>query len=100
MGLCTGWFWDDAGLTYTKRCLAAVEKAIEGFNRELEMGSSQARFISLKKSAYMSLDVQIPTPQIGFIESEMDDDEDRASYAGAEQPIGERAETRDGEEVR
>ncbi|KFX93976.1 hypothetical protein V490_04580 [Pseudogymnoascus sp. VKM F-3557] len=100
MGLCTGWFWDDAGLTYTKRCLAAVEKAIEGFNRELEMGSSQARFISLKKSAYMSLDVQIPTPQIGFIESEMDDDEDRASYAGAEQPIGERAETRDGEEAR
>lgn len=55
MGLCTGWFWDDAGLTYTKRCLAAVEKAIEGFNRELDMGSSQARFISLKKSAYMSV---------------------------------------------
>ena len=55
MGLCTGWFWDDVGLTYTKRCLAAVEKAIEGFNRELERGSSQARFISLKKSAYMSV---------------------------------------------
>lgn len=60
MGLCTGWFWDDAGLTYTKRCLAAVERAIEGFNRELEMGSSQARFISLKKSAYMSVSRIIP----------------------------------------
>ncbi|KFY63630.1 hypothetical protein V496_03803, partial [Pseudogymnoascus sp. VKM F-4515 (FW-2607)] len=99
MGLCTGWFWDDAGLTYTKRCLAAVERAIEGFNRELEMGSSQARFISLKKSAYMSLDVQIPTPQIGFIESEMGEDDDRVSVADTERPIGERAETREGEEV-
>ncbi|OBT99476.1 mitochondrial 5-aminolevulinate synthase [Pseudogymnoascus verrucosus] len=97
MGLCTGWFWDDAGLTYTKRCLAAVEKAIEGFNRELDMGSSQARFISLKKSAYMSLDVQIPTPQIGFIESEMGEDDDGVSDAGTERPIGERAETREGE---
>lgn len=63
MGLCTGWFWDDLGLTYTKRCLAAVEKAIEGFNRELEMGSSQARFISLKKSAYMSVS-HLPLPSL------------------------------------
>ncbi|KFY08349.1 hypothetical protein V492_06305, partial [Pseudogymnoascus sp. VKM F-4246] len=83
----------------TKRCLAAVEKAIEGFNRELEMGRSQARFISLKKSAYMSLDVQIPTPQIGFIESEMGEDDDKESDAGTERPIGERMETRDGQEV-
>jgi hypothetical protein len=64
MGLCTGWLWDDAGLTYTKRCLAAVERILEGFNKELEMGSSQARFIPLKKSAYMSVSRLTPRPVI------------------------------------
>lgn len=55
MGLCTGWLWDDAGLTYTKRSLAAVEKMMEGFNGELERGGSEAKFVPLKKSAYMSV---------------------------------------------
>ncbi|OAF54585.1 hypothetical protein VC83_09043 [Pseudogymnoascus destructans] len=85
MGLCTGWFWDDAGLTYTKRCLAAAEKAI---------GDGE-----LAGEVYFSEEERIPTPQIGFIESEMGEDDDEVSDAGTERPIGERAETRDGEVV-
>jgi len=57
LGLCTGWLWDDTGLTYTKRSLAEVERLLQGWNGILEKEGATARWVSLRKSAYMSVSV-------------------------------------------
>lgn len=55
LGLCTGWLWDDTGLTYTKRCLVGVEGLLQAWNKRLESEGKGARFVSLRRSAYMSV---------------------------------------------
>jgi hypothetical protein len=55
LGLCTGWLWDETGLTYTKRSLAGVERLLEKWNEGLEKEGAGARWVSLRKSAYMSV---------------------------------------------
>ena len=70
LGLLTGWVWDDTGLLGIKSGVERVEGVLRGFNREMENEGCEARWIGLRMTAYLSLDIQIPTPQIGFVENE------------------------------
>ncbi|KAK3939937.1 Golgin subfamily A member 7/ERF4 family-domain-containing protein [Diplogelasinospora grovesii] len=71
LGLATGWLWDDFGLTGIKSRLSALEKWIEQWNAEMEKtfsGADEAaippKIVSLRRTGYMSLDIQIPDPEI------------------------------------
>lgn len=64
MGLLTGWLWDDLGMTGAKKKLSKLEQWIERWNREV--GSAEGvKVISLQRTAYLCLDMQIPDPQLG-----------------------------------
>ncbi|KAK4994961.1 hypothetical protein LTR66_005119 [Elasticomyces elasticus] len=68
-GVLTGFLYEDAGLTGIKRRLDSVEKWIEDWNREqaekekAEDGG-RAKLISLKRVGYLSLDIEIPDPEL------------------------------------
>ncbi|KAL6858460.1 Golgin subfamily A member 7/ERF4 family domain-containing protein [Trichoderma novae-zelandiae] len=70
LGLVTGWLWDDFGLTGIKSRLNNLETWIEQWNREKEKttpseeGILPPKLISLRRTGYMTLDIQIPDPEI------------------------------------
>ncbi|KAI9826658.1 MAG: hypothetical protein M1832_006254 [Thelocarpon impressellum] len=64
LGLLTFWLWDDLGLTAVKRRLAAVEAWLEQWNRE-HGDKEGVRIVPLRRTAYMTLDIEIPDPHIG-----------------------------------
>ncbi|KAF5026054.1 hypothetical protein F66182_1846 [Fusarium sp. NRRL 66182] len=70
LGLVTGWIWDDLGLTGIKSRLNSLEKWIEQWNLEMEktMGSEDGaiapKLLPLRQTGYMTLDIQIPDPEI------------------------------------
>ncbi|PON27253.1 hypothetical protein TGAM01_v203634 [Trichoderma gamsii] len=70
VGLATGWLWDDFGMTGIKSRLNSLETWIEQWNREKEKTTSSEdgvlppKLISLRRTGYMTLDIQIPDPEI------------------------------------
>ncbi|ATY64226.1 Golgin subfamily A member 7 ERF4 [Cordyceps militaris] len=71
MGAVTGWLWDDLGLTASKRRLAALEDWMEKWNTEMQKSMSTddsglvaPKMIPLRQTGYMTLDIQIPDPEI------------------------------------
>ncbi|PTB64346.1 hypothetical protein BBK36DRAFT_1179146 [Trichoderma citrinoviride] len=70
LGLVTGWLWDDFGMTGIKSRLNHLEAWIENWNREKEKTTSSEegilppKLISLRRTGYMTLDIQIPDPEI------------------------------------
>ncbi|KAG5985029.1 hypothetical protein E4U55_001965 [Claviceps digitariae] len=70
LGLVTGWLWDDFGLTAAKSRLNSLEKWMERWNLEMEKtmsseeGAMPPKLIPLRQTGYMSLDIQIPDPEI------------------------------------
>ena len=69
LGLLTGWVWDDINAPATKSQLQHVEAWLETWNREV--GAKDGVHIwSLRRTAYMSLDIQIPDPKVGVVPSE------------------------------
>ncbi|KAL7950493.1 Golgin subfamily A member 7/ERF4 family domain-containing protein [Trichoderma barbatum] len=70
LGLVTGWLWDDFGMTGIKSRLNNLEVWIEQWNREKEKtttseeGVLPPKLISLRRTGYMTLDIQIPDPEI------------------------------------
>ncbi|TQN72900.1 Ras modification protein ERF4 [Colletotrichum shisoi] len=70
LGLVTGWLWDDLGFTGVKARLKRLERWIDQWNVEMEKtvgngdSSMAPRIISLRKTGYMTLDIQIPDPEI------------------------------------
>ncbi|KAF5668870.1 hypothetical protein FHETE_5136 [Fusarium heterosporum] len=70
LGLVTGWVWDDFGLTGIKSRLNGLEKWLEQWNIEMEktMGSEDGgmapKILPLRQTGYMTLDIQIPDPEI------------------------------------
>lgn len=91
LGLMTGWVWDDIGQLAVKQGVREVEALIERWNGELETIKAEGRWIGLRKSAYMSLDIQIPTPDIGE-EAEADADGEGRGTAGDSAAATERDE--------
>ncbi|KAG0155998.1 hypothetical protein PDIDSM_3174 [Penicillium digitatum] len=69
IGLLTGWAWDDLNASAAKSQLQHVEAWLESWNREV--GAKDGVHIwSLRRTAYMSLDIQIPDPKVGIVLSE------------------------------
>ncbi|KAI1037093.1 hypothetical protein LB503_009101, partial [Fusarium chuoi] len=70
LGLVTGWIWDDVGLTGVKSRLNSLEKWIEQWNLEMEKaigtedGVIPPKILPLRQTGYMTLDIQIPDPEI------------------------------------
>ncbi|KAI9901885.1 hypothetical protein N3K66_003702 [Trichothecium roseum] len=70
LGVATGWLWDDFGLTSAKSRLDKLEKWIETWNQTMVKNFSPndaymiPRIISLRQTGYMTLDIQIPDPEI------------------------------------
>ncbi|RYP45502.1 hypothetical protein DL768_008169 [Monosporascus sp. mg162] len=70
LGLLTGWLWDDLGITYAKTRLNKLEKWLANWNAEVEKtigsedGAIAPKIIPLRRTGYMSLDIQIPDPEI------------------------------------
>ncbi|KAJ5958591.1 Golgin subfamily A member 7/ERF4 [Penicillium vulpinum] len=69
VGLLTGWVWDDLNAPAAKSQLHQVEAWLETWNREV--GAKDGVHIwGLRRTAYMSLDIQIPDPKVGIVPSE------------------------------
>ncbi|KAF2637799.1 hypothetical protein P280DRAFT_96717, partial [Massarina eburnea CBS 473.64] len=64
MGVATFWLWDDAGLTQVKRKLTDLENWIESWNRHTGVHEG-VRIIPLRRTGYLTLDIQIPDPHLG-----------------------------------
>lgn len=82
LGALSGWVLEDAGVVGPKRRIKAVEGVIETFNNErLNERNHGDRYgpdaesndlvmvVPLRRTAYMSLDIQIPDPKLNFEES-------------------------------
>ncbi|KAK8246558.1 Golgin subfamily A member 7/ERF4 family-domain-containing protein, partial [Phyllosticta capitalensis] len=65
MGVATLWLWEDLGCTGVKKRLRRLEEWMEEWNR-LKGVKEGVRLIPLRRTGYMSLDIQIPDPQIGL----------------------------------
>ncbi|KAG9199326.1 hypothetical protein G6514_008582 [Epicoccum nigrum] len=64
MGIATFWLWDDVGMTGVKKQLSELESWIERWNREI--GQKEAvKIIPLRRTGYLTLDIQIPDPHLG-----------------------------------
>lgn len=69
LALLTGWIWEGIGATGVKSQLKQIEDWVDNWNREV--GAKDGVYIwSLRRTAYMSLDIQIPDPKVGIIPSE------------------------------
>ena len=90
LGLATGWIWDDLGFAGVKKNVKGVEAFIEQWNGERRNGLEKeedaelTRAIPLRRTGYLSLDIQIPDPHVGMVdETEEPGEGDTAN--GAEQ---------------
>ena len=63
LGVVTLWAWEDLGLSRVKGRLRAVEAWIEEWNRS-KGEAGKYRVLSLRRTGYMSLDIEIPDPEI------------------------------------
>jgi hypothetical protein len=64
LGIATFWLWEDAGFTGVKKQLSDLERWIEDWNRDI--GAKEAvKIIPLRRTGYLTLDVQIPDPHLG-----------------------------------
>lgn len=69
IGLLTGWIWDDMGGNGIKNRLKSVEQWLEDWNQSV--GALEGvKIWSLRSTGYMCLDIQIPDPKVGLVESE------------------------------
>jgi hypothetical protein len=71
MGVATGFLWDNFGWTGVKRGVRDMERWVEGWNIEAEREGREARLIDLRRTGFMSLDIQIPDPQIDVVDGDI-----------------------------
>lgn len=69
LGLLTGWVWDDFNAPAVKGSLQYIEAWLEKWNKEVG-AKDGVQIWSLRRTAYMSLDIQIPDPKVGLVPSE------------------------------
>jgi Golgin subfamily A member 7/ERF4 family len=66
MGVLTGWVWEDLGFGGVKKRLRDLEQWLADWNRNV--GSVEGvKIIPLRRTGYMSLDIQIPDPQVRIV---------------------------------
>lgn len=72
MGVATCWLWEDLGFGGVKKQLRDLEAWLEEWNRHVGCLTG-VKLIPLRRTGYMSLDIQIPDPQISIVEEEKDE---------------------------
>ncbi len=66
LGVLTGWVWEDIGFGGVKKRLRDLEQWLVDWNRDV--GSAEGvKIIPLRRTGYMSLDIQIPDPQVRIV---------------------------------
>ena len=74
LGIATGWLWEDLGASGVKKGCRAAEDFIERWNGERRQGLEKeedaelVRAVPLRRTGYLSLDIQIPDPKVGIAE--------------------------------
>ncbi|KAJ4402778.1 hypothetical protein N0V91_006999 [Didymella pomorum] len=64
MGVATFWLWDDVGMSGVKKQLNELESWIDRWNKKV--GEKEAvKIIPLRRTGYLTLDIQIPDPHLG-----------------------------------
>ncbi|KAH8815629.1 Golgin subfamily A member 7/ERF4 family-domain-containing protein [Xylogone sp. PMI_703] len=72
LGLITGWVWDDLGFSAVKSRLQSLEAFLEEWNKDMrekskDIGPENApKIVSLRRTGYMHLDIQVPDPEISY----------------------------------
>ena len=80
LGVLSGWVWEDLGETEVKKGTRRMEAVIEEWNRSMARNAdrnggggggggeeTEVKAIPLRRTGYMSLDIQIPDPKIRFV---------------------------------
>ncbi|KAM5497314.1 hypothetical protein McaMca56_004323 [Microsporum canis] len=69
IGFLTGWIWDDLGASRIKSRIKGLEAWIDNWNREV--GAPEGvKIWGPRRTGFLSLDIQIPDPKIGIVESD------------------------------
>ena len=75
LGIATGWIYEDMGFAGVKKGARDVELFIEEWNGQRRKGFDKdeeelVKAIPLRRTGYLSLDIQIPDPHVGVVEDE------------------------------
>lgn len=76
LGFLTGWFWEDLRTGGVKGELKKLEKWLEDWNRTVG-AQDGVKLIPLRRTGYLSLDIQIPDPQVRIVDSDDEHGQDR-----------------------
>lgn len=74
LGVATGWLWDDFGFAAVKQGCQDAEAFIAKWNDDLRSRTEKDEdmdlvlAVPLRRSGYLSLDIQIPDPRVGTVE--------------------------------
>ncbi|KAL2350495.1 Golgin subfamily A member 7/ERF4 family-domain-containing protein, partial [Cryomyces antarcticus] len=69
LGAATGWVWEDVGAAGARGRLRALDAWLEHWNRT-EGARDGVAVVPLTRTAYLSLDVQIPDPHVGAVQEQ------------------------------
>lgn len=75
LGIATGWIYEDMGFAGVKKGARDVELFMEEWNGQRRNGLDKddeelVKAIPLRRTGYLSLDIQIPDPHVGVVEDE------------------------------
>lgn len=87
LGLLTGWLWEDFRSGGVKGALKRLEVWIEDWNRTVG-ASDGVKLIPLRQTGYLSLDIQIPDPQVRVVEEPGERTPDNAEGSATPRPPG------------
>ena len=77
LGILSGWLWEDAGFAGVKKGCRDVEAFIERWNGDRRKSgfiesneeADLIKVVPLRRTGYVCLDIQIPDPKLGIVES-------------------------------
>ncbi|KAI4165680.1 MAG: hypothetical protein LQ342_000622 [Letrouitia transgressa] len=83
LGVATGWLWEDLGGEgiWVKNGVRGVEREIERWNKG--RGEDGVKAVGLRKTGFMSLDIQIPDPHVRVV-GEGGEEEEHAGHGTGE----------------
>ena len=94
LGLASGWLWDDFGLTGSEKGCQDIELFIKKWNEDIRLGTEKddemesVKAISLRRTGFLSLDIQIPDPHVGVIGDGDQQEIKGAPKEGGEETVG------------
>lgn len=87
LGLLTGWFWEDLRPGGVKGELKKLEAWLEEWNQTVG-AQDGVKLISLRRTGYLCLDIQIPDPQVRVIQSDGEGEQEDGTSNATPRPGG------------